>query len=89
MEAKYIQESGDVAYTPILDTADILSFQYNYLIKGKDSVIQKRAFCRKIGRLVQDYKNTQEINTIFPTCRAQIPKNKQVTYNQIVCDIRP
>lgn len=64
--------------------------EYRHLIQDQRyKVIWEKSFANKLGRLAQGIRNIQGTNTIFYIDKVKIPKHKKVSYDRIVCDVRP
>jgi hypothetical protein len=51
--------------------------------------IWEKEFVNELGRLAQGIRDIKGTNTIVLIQAAEIPKERTVTYDRLVCDIRP
>ena len=73
----------------VLDVKTGTQMEFRHLVK-EDPVKWNRSFANEFGRLAQGIGNrVQGTDTIEFTAHADVPKDAQVTYAQIVCDLRP
>jgi hypothetical protein len=60
------------------------------LLSGANGPTWTKSLCNEFGRLAQGFHNTiVGTNTIAFIHRHEVPKNKNVTYGNFICDYRP
>ena len=45
--------------------------------------------CKKIGKVSSGYRGVKGTDTVIFILKAQIPRDKKVTYGKIVCKVKP
>ena len=63
--------------------------EYRYLIKGPESKTWERSFANELGHLAQGIREFKGTNTILFIPKSKVPKEKNVTYGKIVCEMKP
>ena len=51
--------------------------------------IWERSFANKLGQLAQGIRDVKGTNTVMFIPKSKVPKDKKVTYDKIVCKMKP
>ena len=62
--------------------------EYRNLIKGPERKIWERSFTIKLGQIAQVIREVKGTNTIVFIPKSNVPKDKNVTYGKIVCEMK-
>ena len=63
--------------------------EYRHLIKGPERKIWEISFADELGQLAQGIRGLKGTNTFIFIIKAQVPKDKKVTYGKILCEVKP
>ena len=59
------------------------------MIKGPERKIWERSFENEFGQLYQGTREVKGTNTVMFIPKSKVPKDKKVTYGEIVCKMKP
>ena len=59
--------------------------EYRHLFKGSYKKIWEISFANELGQLDQVIRMVKGKNTVILITKAQVPKDKKLTYGKIVC----
>ena len=63
--------------------------EYRNLIKGQEREIWERYFSSELGKLAQGIIEVRGTNTVMFIPKSKVPKDKNLTYGKIVCEMKP
>ena len=66
-----------------------LAQEYRHLIKLPERKIWEIYFANELGQLAQGIRGVKGTNTAIFILKAQVSKDKKVTYSKIVCEVKP
>ena len=63
--------------------------EYRHLIKGPERKVWEKSFSNELGQLAQGIREAKGTNTVMFITTFKFPKDKKVTYGEVVCEMKP
>ena len=63
--------------------------EYRHLIKGLERRVWERSIANKLVQLAQGIREVKGENTVMFIPKSKVPKDKNLTYGKIVCEMKP
>ena len=63
--------------------------EYRHLIKGPERENWEKSFANELVQLSQGIREVKGTNTVMFILKSKVPKDKNVTYGKIVCEMKP